>query len=80
MNDSNDPLDVEVRLHFGNESIDSTHTMTRAAYASLMTTKYADTDETQFLSDFEDWVNALTGHSAEKALRDEFALAAWDGA
>ena len=66
---------IKVRLHFGVENIDETHTMSLTDFFSLIDDKRSD-DQTSFDSTVEDWINNNASNDAI-AETAAFQEAAW---
>ena len=72
---SGSQISVEIRIHFGDESIDETHDIGTNAWRTLMQ-KSLDNNETGFKNNFGVWFDAVASSGAA-AFRSDFLTAAW---
>ena len=67
----------EVRLHWGDESIDETHDMTHTIFRLLVKYRYLN-QPLNFAVEFGDWVDD-NGTTAAKNKKADFIQSAWFG-
>ena len=69
------PYSPKVRLHYGDESIDETHTMTKATLRALVGYRAAS-NTTSFATTFDSWFDGVAS-SAAAVFKSDFRSAAW---